>query len=178
MRGRGLIRLQERHSCFAGVSALPAAVPQVANAFHVAPTKRGTAVDVRRKCVTDRKPGPYSNRQIPPMNRSQDCPNSRPFCCRSGGSRSGSMRGASLLAKGISPNPAGQACRDVAVVLGRNWTHPLWLSAPGRTVVPTIDCFVRRADSAQGLGQNLVKLGAGGFGWSSSVCWYSWMTFM
>ena len=33
--------------------------------------------------------------------------------------------------RGISPNPAGQACRDAAVTLGRNWTHPLWLSALG-----------------------------------------------
>ena len=49
---------------------MPAAVPQVANAFHVAPMKRGTAVDFRRKCVTGRKLGPYSNRQIQAMNRS------------------------------------------------------------------------------------------------------------
>ena len=76
---------------------MPAAVPQVANAFHVAPTTRGTAVDVRQKCVTDRKLGPYSNRQIPAMNRSYDCPNSRLFCCRSGGSRPDFVRGASLL---------------------------------------------------------------------------------
>ena len=42
---------------FEGVLAMSAAVPQVANAFHVAPGKRGTAVDVRRKCVTGRKLG-------------------------------------------------------------------------------------------------------------------------
>ena len=49
---------------------MSAAVPQVANAFHVAPRKRGTAVDFRRKCVIGQKLGPYSNRQIPAMNRS------------------------------------------------------------------------------------------------------------
>ena len=70
LRGRGLICLQEWHSRLEGVFAMPAAVPQVANAFHVAPSKRGTAVDVRRKCVTGRKLGPYSNRQILAMNRS------------------------------------------------------------------------------------------------------------
>ena len=58
LRGRGLIRLQERHSRFEGVFAMPAAVPQVANAFHVAPMKRGTAVDVRRKCLTGQEFGP------------------------------------------------------------------------------------------------------------------------
>ena len=46
LRGRGLTTLQERHSDFGGVFVTIAAVPQVANAFHVAPEKRGTAVDL------------------------------------------------------------------------------------------------------------------------------------
>ena len=70
LRGRGLIRLDEQHPHFRGIFVMPAAVPQVANAFHVAPIKRGTAVDIRRKCVTGQKLGPYSNGQILAMNRS------------------------------------------------------------------------------------------------------------
>ena len=58
LRGRGPMPLDERHSRFRGVFVMPAAVPQVANAFHVAPGKHGTAVDFRRKCVTGRKLGP------------------------------------------------------------------------------------------------------------------------
>ena len=70
LRDRGLIRLDEQRSHVKGIFVMPAAVPQVANAFHVAPMKGGTAVDIRRKCVTGRKLGPYSNRQILAMNRS------------------------------------------------------------------------------------------------------------
>ena len=49
---------------------MAAAVAQVAKAFDVAPMKRGTAVDFRRKCVTGRKLVPYSNRPVLAMNRS------------------------------------------------------------------------------------------------------------
>ena len=67
---RGLIRLQVRRSCFGSLFLMAAAVAQVANAFHVAPGKRGTAVDFLRKWVTGRKLGLHSNRQIAAMNRS------------------------------------------------------------------------------------------------------------
>ena len=70
LRDRGVIRLQVRRSCFGSLFLMAAAVAQVANAFHVAPGKRGTAVAFVRKCVTGRKLGPYSNRQIAAMNRS------------------------------------------------------------------------------------------------------------
>ena len=70
LRGRGLIRLQVLRSCFASFFLMAAAVAQVANAFHVATGKRGTAVDFLRECVTGRKLDPHSNRQIAPMNRS------------------------------------------------------------------------------------------------------------
>ena len=70
LRDRGLIRLQVRRSCFGSLFLIAAAVAQVANAFHVAPGKHGTAVDFLRKCVTGRKLGPQSNRQIAAMNRS------------------------------------------------------------------------------------------------------------
>ena len=70
LRDRGLIRLQERRSRFGSLFFMAAAVAQVANAFHVAPGKRGTAVDFLRKCVTARKVGPHSNRQIAARNRS------------------------------------------------------------------------------------------------------------
>ena len=70
LRDRGLIRLQERRACFGSLFLMVAAVAQVANAFHLAPEKRGTAVDFRRKCVSGRKLGPYPNRQILAMNRS------------------------------------------------------------------------------------------------------------
>ena len=36
----------------------------------MAPEKRGTAVDLRRKCVTGRTLVPYSNRPVLAMNRS------------------------------------------------------------------------------------------------------------
>ena len=52
LRDRGLIRLQERRSCFGSLFLMAAAVAQAANAFHLAPGKRGTAVDLLRKCVT------------------------------------------------------------------------------------------------------------------------------
>ena len=70
LRDRGLTRLQVRRSCFGSLFLTAAAVAQVANAFHVAPGKRGTAVDFLRKCVTGRKLGSHSNRQIAAMNRS------------------------------------------------------------------------------------------------------------
>ena len=35
----------------------------------MAPEKRGTAVDLRRKCVTGRTFVPYSNRPVLAMNR-------------------------------------------------------------------------------------------------------------
>ena len=70
LRDRGLMRLQVRRSCFGSRFLMAAAVAQVANAFHVAPGKRRTAVDFLRKCVTGRKLGPYFNRQIAAMNRS------------------------------------------------------------------------------------------------------------
>ena len=70
LRDRGLIRLLVRRSYFGGLFLMAAAVAQVANAFHVAPGKRGTAVDFLRKCVTGRKLDPHSNRQIAAMNRS------------------------------------------------------------------------------------------------------------
>ena len=70
LRDRGLIRLQVRRSCFGSLFLMAAVVAQVANAFHLAPGKRGTAVDFLRKCVTGRKLGPHSNRQIAAMNRS------------------------------------------------------------------------------------------------------------
>ena len=47
---------------------MAAAVARVANAFHLAPEKRGTAVDLLRKCVIGRKLVVYSNRQVPAMN--------------------------------------------------------------------------------------------------------------
>ena len=49
---------------------MSAAVPQVANAFHVAPEKRGMGADLRRKCMIGRRVAPYSNRLLPAMNRS------------------------------------------------------------------------------------------------------------
>ena len=70
LRDRGLIRLQVRRSCFGSLFLLAAAVAQVANAFHLAPEKRGTAVDFLRKCVMGRKLVVYSNRQVLAMNRS------------------------------------------------------------------------------------------------------------
>ena len=70
LRDRGLIRLQVRRWCFGSLFLMAAAVTQVANAFHVAPGMRGTTVDFLRKCVTGRKLGPHSNRQIAAMNRS------------------------------------------------------------------------------------------------------------
>ena len=66
---RGLIRLQERRSCLGRFFLMAAAVAQVANAFHLAPEKRGTAADLLRKCVTGRTLVPYSNRQVPATNR-------------------------------------------------------------------------------------------------------------
>ena len=70
LRDRGLIRLQVRRSCFGSLFLMAAAVAQVAKAFHVASGKRGTAADFLRKCVTGRKLGPQSNRQIAAMDRS------------------------------------------------------------------------------------------------------------
>ena len=70
LRDRGLIRLQERRSCFESLFLMAAAVAQVANAFHLAPEKRGTAVDLRRKCVIGGTLVPYSNRPVLAMNRS------------------------------------------------------------------------------------------------------------
>ena len=70
LRDRGLMRLQERRSCSGSLFLMAAAVAQVANAFHLAPEKRGTAVDLRRKCVTGRMLGPYSNRPVLAINRS------------------------------------------------------------------------------------------------------------
>ena len=70
LRDRGFIRLQERRSCFGGLFLIAAAVAQVANAFHLAPQKRGAAVNLRRKCVTGRALVPYSNRPVLAMNRS------------------------------------------------------------------------------------------------------------
>ena len=70
LRDRGLIRLEERCPCFRSLFLMAAAVAQAANAFHLAPEKRGTAVDLLRKCVIGRELGPYSNRQVPAMNRS------------------------------------------------------------------------------------------------------------
>ena len=70
LRDRGLIGLQVRRSCFGSLFLMAAAVAQVANAFHVAPGKRGVVVDFLRKCVTGRKLGPHSNGQIAAMNRS------------------------------------------------------------------------------------------------------------
>ena len=70
LRDRGLIRLQERRSCFGSLFLMAAAVAQVANAFHLASEKRGTAVDLLRKCVTGRTLVPYSNRPLLAMNRS------------------------------------------------------------------------------------------------------------
>ena len=70
LRDRGLIRLQGRRSCYGSFFLMAAAVAQVANAFHLAPGKRGTAVDPVRNCVTSRKLGPYSNGQILATNRS------------------------------------------------------------------------------------------------------------
>ena len=67
---RGLLRRQERRSCFESLFLMAAAVAQVANAFHVASGKRGTAVDFLRKCVTGRRLDPHSNRPIAAMNRS------------------------------------------------------------------------------------------------------------
>ena len=55
LRDRGLRCLQERRSCFGSFFLMAAAVAQVANAFHLAPEKCGTAVDLLRKCVTGRK---------------------------------------------------------------------------------------------------------------------------
>ena len=67
---RGPMPRQVRRSCFGSLFLMAAAVAQVANAFHVASGKRRTAVDFLRKCVTGRKLGPRSNRQIAAMNRS------------------------------------------------------------------------------------------------------------
>ena len=67
---RGLIRPQEWRSCFGSLFLMAAAVAQVAKAFHLAPEKRGTAVDLRRKCVTGRTLVPCSNRPVLAMNRS------------------------------------------------------------------------------------------------------------
>ena len=67
---RGLIRLQERRPCFGSLFLMAAAVAQVANAFHRAPEKRCSAVDLLRKCVIGRKLAVYSNGQVPAMNRS------------------------------------------------------------------------------------------------------------
>ena len=49
---------------------MAAAVAQVANAFHLAPEKRGTAVDLRRKCVIGQTLVLYSNGRVLAMNRS------------------------------------------------------------------------------------------------------------
>ena len=67
---RGLIRLQERRLCFGSLILMAAAVARVANAFHLAPEKCGTAVDLLRKCVIGRKLAVNSNGQVPAMNRS------------------------------------------------------------------------------------------------------------
>ena len=70
LRDRGLIRLQERRLCFGRLFLMAAAVAQVANAFHLAPEKRRTAVGLLRKCVTGRKLAVYPNGQVLAMNRS------------------------------------------------------------------------------------------------------------
>ena len=70
LRDRGLIHLQERRLYFGSRFLMAAAVAQAANAFHLAPEKRVTAVDLLRKCVIDRKFGPHPDRHIPAMNRS------------------------------------------------------------------------------------------------------------
>ena len=70
LRDRGLIRLRGRRSCFGSLFLMAAAVPQVANAFHLAPAKCGTAVDLLRKCVIGRTLVSYSNRPVLAMNRS------------------------------------------------------------------------------------------------------------
>ena len=70
LRDRGLIRLREWRPCSGSLFLMAAAVAQVANAFHLAPEKRGMAADLLRKCVTGRKLAVYSNRQIPATNRS------------------------------------------------------------------------------------------------------------
>ena len=70
LRDRGPMRLQERRSCFGSVCLMAAAVPQVANAFHLAPENRRLAVGLLRKCVSGRKLAVYSSRQVPAMNRS------------------------------------------------------------------------------------------------------------
>ena len=70
LRDRGLICLQERRACFGSLFLIAAAVAQVAKAFHLAPEKRCTAVDLCRKCVSGRKLVPYSNRPVLAMNRS------------------------------------------------------------------------------------------------------------
>ena len=57
-RDRGEMSLQKWHSLIWSVSVSRAAVPQVANAFHVATKKRCTAIDLRRECVTGRQRGP------------------------------------------------------------------------------------------------------------------------
>ena len=70
LRDRGLIRLQERRLSFGSFFLMAAAVAQVANAFHLAPAKRDTAVDLLRKCVIGQTLIPYPNRQVLAMNRS------------------------------------------------------------------------------------------------------------
>ena len=70
LRDRGLIRLRERRPCFGSLFVMAAAVAQVANAFHLAPEKRRTAVDLLRKCVSGGMLAPYSSRQILARNRS------------------------------------------------------------------------------------------------------------
>ena len=70
LRGRGRIRLQERHSRFGSLFLMAAAVAQVANAFPLAPEKCCPAVDLLRKCVIGRKLAVYSSRQVAAMNRS------------------------------------------------------------------------------------------------------------
>ena len=66
---RGPIPLQNRHPLVQGVFSMPAAVPQVANAFHVAPEKRLTGAGLRRNRMTGRKRRLFSNRQVPAVNR-------------------------------------------------------------------------------------------------------------
>ena len=71
LRDRGPITLGKRHSDFKAIFVTPAAVSQVANAFHrVSPEKRCMAVDLRRKCAIGQTFVPYSNRPVLAMNRS------------------------------------------------------------------------------------------------------------
>ena len=82
--------------------------------------------------MRDRPKARALNQQADPGNEPIiRLPKLRLFCCRSGGSRPEFMRGASLPSKGISPDSAEQAHLDANVSLGRNWTHPLSLSAIG-----------------------------------------------